>query len=155
MKFYKTIILPLLAILSVQERRRGILIILLMFLNAFMDFFSLASFIPLVFLLVNPDVISSNSLLQGIYVNFGFQTPSSFIIVMTACVLVFTVIKNFIGLWIIRRKAGYTYSVGSELSSRMLSQYMGISFLKFTHTDFSNALNRIASLPIAFANNII
>ena len=126
-----------------------------MFLNALLDFFSLASFLPLVLLLINPEVISSNRLLNGSYVYFDFQTPSSFIIAMTVSVLAFTLVKNMVVLWIIRRKAGYTYTIGSELSSRMLSRYMEISFLKFTQTDFSKELNRIASLPIAFANNII
>lgn len=126
-----------------------------MFLNALLDFFSLASFLPLVFLLVNPNGFSSNSVLSGIYVYFNFQRPSSFIILITVFVLVFTVIKNMIGLWIIKRKAGYTYTLGSELSSRMLSRYMEVSYLKFAQMDFSKELNRIASLPIAFANNIV
>lgn len=36
----------------------------------------------------------------------------------------------------------------------MLSRYLETDYLKFTQTDFSNELNRIANLPIAFANNI-
>ncbi len=127
----------------------------LMVLNALLDFFSLASFLPLIFLLINPNFISSNKYINWLYSSFAFTSPSSFTITFTGFVLIFTIFKTVASLWITRSKADYCFAVGSSLSSRMLSTYMEISYLKFAKIDFTKELNRITNLPIAFANNII
>ena len=126
-----------------------------MVVNALLDFFSLASFLPLIFLLVNADFISSNKYIGWLYSYFNFTSTSSFIVVFTGFVLVFTIFKNVAALWITRAKANYCFTLGSELSSRMLARYAELSYVRFTQLDFSKEINRIASVPIAFANNIM
>ncbi len=126
-----------------------------MVLSALLDFFSLASFLPLFVLLVNPGFISTNKYASLFYNTFGFTSPTWFIGTLAIAVLILTVLKNVIALWITRSKASYTFTLGSHLSSRMLSHYTQISYLRFTQLDFSKELNRIANLPIAFANNVI
>lgn len=155
MRFYRNIILPLFRFLSWENKKRGLWVVLLMVLNALLDFFSLASFIPLLFLLVNPSVISSNRYLKEIYALFNFASPNWFIISCTIGVLIFTVFKNILVFWITRSKANYCFSTGSELCARMLSYYIESSYFSFLQYDFSKELNRIANQPVAFANNII
>ena len=155
MKFYSTIMRPLLLLLTQDEKRKGVGIVALMIFNALLDFFSLASFLPLIFLLVSPDFLTSNYFISSIYRQLAFSSPASFIIAISIGVLIFTLIKNMVGLWITRSKANFSFSIGSHLSSRMLSQYLEMDYLKFTQSDFTKELNRIANLPIAFANNII
>jgi ATP-binding cassette, subfamily B, bacterial PglK len=155
MRFYKNILNPLFLFLNRSDKIRGAWVVALMVLNAALDFFSLGSFLPLVFLLVNPDFISSNKYLKGLYTAFDFTSPSWFIISFTSCVLIFTVCKNIIAFWITRAKADYCFATGSELCARMLSRYIESSYLNFTQLDFTKELNRIANQPIAFANNII
>jgi ATP-binding cassette, subfamily B, bacterial PglK len=155
MKFYNAIIKPLLAMLDSSAKKKGTWIIGLMVFNAMLDFFSLASFLPLIFLLINPKAISSNGFINSIYSTFNFTTPAQFIIALTICVLLFTLIKNIVGIWITHSKANYSFSIGSDISSHLLSRYLEMSYLNFTQADFSKEINRIANLPIAFANNII
>lgn len=155
MKFYSAIMRPLLQLLTRDEKRKGVGIIVLMIFNALLDFFSLASFLPLIFLLVSPDFLTSNYLISRIYHGLDFSSPASFIIAVSIVVLIFTLIKSALGLWITRAKANFSFSIGSHLSSRMLSSYLEMDYLTFTQSDFTREQNRIANLPIAFANNII
>jgi ATP-binding cassette, subfamily B, bacterial PglK len=141
--------------LNPVEKQKGVWVIVLMVLSALLDFFSLASFLPLFVLLVNPGFISTNKYAALLYDTFGFSSPAWFIGLLAIMVLILTLLKNVIALWITRSKAAYTFTLGSHLSSRMLSKYMAISYLRFTQLDFSKELNRIANLPIAFANNVI
>ncbi len=141
--------------LNPVEKQKGVWVIVLMVLSALLDFFSLASFMPLFVLLVNPGFISTNKYASLLYNTFGFSSPTWFIGSLAMTVLILTLLKNVIALWITRSKAAYTFTLGSHLSSRMLSKYIAISYLRFTQLDFSKELNRIANLPIAFANNII
>ena len=126
-----------------------------MVFNALLDVFSLASFVPLIILLVDPSVIASNQYISYVYNAFSFSSPSNFVIALSLCVLIFTLIKNTLSLWITRSKAAFTFTIGSFLSTRMLGHYLELSYLKFTQSDFSKELNRIANIPIAFANNIV
>jgi len=155
MKFYSAIMRSLLQLLTRDEKRKGVGIIVLMIFNALLDFFSLASFMPLLFLLVTPDFLASSQLVSHIYQELAFSSPASFIMAVSISVLIFTLIKNALGLWITLTKANFSFSIGSHLSSRMLSNYLKSDYLKFTQSDFSREQNRIANLPIAFANNII
>ncbi|HMG92740.1 MAG TPA: ABC transporter ATP-binding protein [Chryseolinea sp.] len=155
MKFYSAILHPLLAMLNPVEKRKGVWVIVLMVFTALLDFFSLASFLPLFALLVNPGFISTNKYAALLYDTLGFSSPAWFIGLLAITVLILTLLKNVIALRITRSKAAYTFTLGSHLSSRMLSKYIAISYLRFTQLDFSKELNRIANLPIAFANNVI
>ena len=141
--------------LNPVEKQKGMWVIVLMVLSALLDFFSLASFLPLFVLLVNPGFISTNKYAAVLYNTFGFSSPTWFIGMLAVAVLILTLLKNVIALWITRSKAAYTFTLGSHLSSRMLSKYTAISYLRFTQLDFSKELNRIANLPIAFANNVV
>jgi len=126
-----------------------------MVVNALLDFFSLASFLPIIYLLINPKYISSNEYIKWLYSYFNFNSQASFTIAFTCFVLVFTIFKNAAALWIARSKANFCFTLGSVLSSRMLARHAEISYLRFTQLDFSKEINRIANIPIAFANNMI
>jgi len=138
-----------------EDKQKGIGIVVLMVLNAVLDFFSLAFFLPLIFLLVNPSSVLSNKFSNALYSSLRFTSPTWFILTFIICLLIFIIFKNGISLWITRSKAKYCFNLGSDVSSRMLERYIEISFLKFTQSDFTKELNRVANLPIAFANNII
>lgn len=156
MKFkQKSVILSLFPLLNPEHRKKGTKIIFMMVIQSLLDFFSLASFLPLIFLIVNPAFITSNRYLQGLYRYFEFSSQTSFIIALTLGVLSFTVLKNLISVWIAKIKAEYAFSVGTDLSERALSHYLEMDYLYFSQVDYTRELNRMANLPIAFSNNII
>ena len=61
-----------------------------MVLSALLDFFSLASFLPLFVLLVNPGFISTNKYAALLYNTFGFTSPTWFIGTLAIAVLILT-----------------------------------------------------------------
>jgi ATP-binding cassette, subfamily B, bacterial PglK len=126
-----------------------------MVVNAILDFFSVASFLPLIFLIVKPDFISNNKVASGVYDFFGFTTPTSFIVVLTAGVLLFTLAKNLVNSWIANVRIRFAFETAHHLSSRVIADYMTMPFSRFSQTDFSGELNRIVNHPLSFANNII
>jgi ATP-binding cassette, subfamily B, bacterial PglK len=136
-------------------RRQTLWIALLLVLNSFLDFFSIASFLPLISLIINPDFVSSNEFISQLYYSIGFSTIPSFIIALACGVLLIILIKNLLNVWITKTKVRYAFEIGQDLSSKAMLNYMEISFLDFSQADFSRELNRITNYPFAFANNII
>jgi ABC-type multidrug transport system fused ATPase/permease subunit len=155
MNNYTTILRPLLNMLVPRDRRNGLRVIFLLALGSLLDFFSLASFLPIIFLMVNPAFISSNTRISTVYHALGFNTPAAFIVTLTSAVLLLVCVKNVVASWITSAKANYVFQLGSDLSARALSRYMETEYLTFAQVDFTKELNRIANLPIAFANNIV
>lgn len=126
-----------------------------MIINAFLDFFSVASFLPLIFLIVKPNFIANNKITSGVYDFFGFTSPASFIVALTAGVLFFLLVKNLVNRWIASVKINFAFEIAHRLSSRVIADYMKMPFSQFSQADFTGELNRIVTYPLSFANNII
>lgn len=144
--FYK--ILPW---LGPEQRMKGMAIILLLAMGSFLDFFSLASFLPLILLVINPGQIEGFSMVQDL----GLTGSASLGIALSVLVLLFIAIKTRVNHWIAFRKATFAYGVGSDLACAAIDEYLRMPYLEFTHTDFAKALNRLTNVPLTFANNII
>jgi ATP-binding cassette, subfamily B, bacterial PglK len=138
-----------------SQRKRGLGIILILVMNSVLDFFSLAFFLPVIFLLVNPGAVHDNFLFQRVYEFFGFSTVSSFAIAITISVFIFIAFKTLINAWITEQKARYAYQIGSEMASRAVTRYLNLPYLKFTQTELSQEVNLISNMPLIFANNIV
>ena len=138
-----------------SHRRKGIWIVVLLIVNSVLDFFSVAFFIPLIFLVINPSFVSSNTVTSALYSFSGVESIKSFIILMTLGVLIFVLAKNLVSVGITRIKVKYAFEIGQQLSSNAVAQYIQISFLDFSQVDFTRELNRITNYPFAFANNVI
>jgi len=154
MNVYK-MILQFAKTLTRREKQTGLWIVGLMTLNAILDFFSVASFLPLILFAVSPNFLSQQSFLHDFYFTFGFETTQSFILTAVGLVLCFAIIKSIISLWIVKRKAAYAFTLASDLSTKSLTSYLSMSYEQFAQTDFTRELNRIANLPLAISNNVI
>jgi len=136
-------------------RRKGLWVIIMMVVNAFLDFFSVASFLPLIILIVKPDFIANNKVISEGYDLFGFTSPTSFIVVLTAGVFLFMLVKNLVNSWIASVKIKFAFEIAHHLSSRVIDDYMKMPYSKFSQTDFTGELNRMVNHPLSFANSII
>jgi ABC-type multidrug transport system fused ATPase/permease subunit len=143
------------SILTQPQRKRGIVEIVLLVFQSLLDFFSIASFLPLIFLIVNPDFVQTNSTLRDAYLYFGFSDTASFIIAIATLILMFTLLKGLSGLWITRMKADFIFQVGAQLSSKALSRYVSLGYPAFSEADFAKEQNTVLNQPITFANSII
>ncbi len=151
----KKILYTVFQMLSSSQRKEGIKITLLLSISSVLDFFSLAFFLPIILLVLNPEYAFQNSYLLAIYRATGFTNHASFAITLTITVILFLFIKTQITRWIIHQKANYAYRIANDLASLSLDQYLESSYSQFTDTDFSKQSNRITNLPLTFANNII
>jgi ATP-binding cassette, subfamily B, bacterial PglK len=141
--------------LEPDHRRRGAWIICLMVFNALLDFFNLAFFLPLIFVIINPELITTHAVIHSVYQYTHASTHQEFIIYVTLGILIFTVLKTFISGKITTAKAAYSFSIASALSSRAVSWFMAKGYHDYTKSDHSKELNLIVNHPVAFSNNVI
>jgi ATP-binding cassette, subfamily B, bacterial PglK len=136
-------------------KKRGILIIFLLTAGSFLDLFSLASFLPVIVLVISPDRAITNKYFSNLYSLTGLEDPAYFAVALTIVALIIIFIKTQINIWITHKKASYAYSVAGDFASRAMAKYLQIPYEKFANTDYTNEMNRISNLPIVYANNYL
>lgn len=136
-------------------RIRGFLITLGLALGSLLDLISLASFFPILLLIVNQDQSESHWLISYVYQVTHFKSASTLGIALILVVVFASVIKTIYQIWITHLKARFAYDISTELADRALTNYLQSSYWKFTVTDYSREINKISNFPLTFANNII
>ena len=93
----------LLFILSEEERKRGAFLFILILTMAFIDMLGIASIMPFIALLTNPEIINTNEILNFAYKKgsaFGINNEQDFLIfvgIIVFCLLIASiVIKAFL-----------------------------------------------------------
>lgn len=151
----KNLLQHALGLIPHHQRKRGVLLILLLSLNALLDLFSLASFLPLIMIIIRPQQLSGDSLLHTLYRSSPLSDPTQFAIALTVIAITFIFIKSSVSNWITLRKATYAYGAANQIAAGALSRYLSIPYNMFSQIDHTREMNRIATLPLTFANNII
>ncbi|MFZ6013764.1 MAG: ABC transporter ATP-binding protein [Bacteroidota bacterium] len=143
------------SMLSLSQKRKGTATVGLLVIQSLLDFFSVASFLPLVFLILRPEFVTTQATLKAVYNFFGFTSSAYFVAAVAGGILLFIISKSIVSLWISRAKAQYVFNIGRDLSNRAFGRYLQLEYPGFSDADHARELNRIANQPLTFANNII
>jgi hypothetical protein len=143
------------ALLSDSHKRKVIPLVLLLTLGSIFDFFSLASFLPVILLIINPEQSFIQSVVSQIPSDSWFHDPVHLGIGLTSFAMVITLIKTQLQVWITYKKASYAYAIANTLASDSMTRYLHYSYVNFSNTDYTHHMNRITNIPFIFANNII
>ena len=111
------------AILDYRERKSAFILFMLMLFTGLMGMAGVASILPFLEVLANPDAIESKEYLSWMYHAFGFQSNYSFSIFLGCTTFVVVVLG--IGLQAITQYSTirYTFMRGYDWSSRLMETY--------------------------------
>src|SRR4051812_35934481 len=90
-----------------QYQRRIWPMVLLLVVGSLLDFFSLATFIPILLLTVDPQSTYTFVAIRNLSRFVSVSDPSQIAIYCTVMALVFMLVKTLIQSWIVRQKAAY------------------------------------------------
>ncbi len=150
----KTLLYKANEILLPYHKRKAPVIILLLCISSLLDFISLAAFLPVVFLIINPAPSVVTQWLQNL-IPVQSIAPGDLAMIFTAVMIFVIIFKTQINLKIASRKASYAFKISADLASLALTQYLTSPYSKYASTDYTREMNRISNLPLMFANNII
>jgi len=148
-------ILKSVSVLTGSQKREGVFIVVLLAFQSVLDFFSVASFLPLIIFTITPGSAETNYLIKSIYNFFRVPDSGSFVIALAGSVLLLMIVKNLVTLVISTLKARYVFGIGEQLSNRALNDYLNVGYTQFANSDHSKEISRMTSQPLIFANNII
>ncbi|MDZ7759347.1 MAG: ABC transporter ATP-binding protein [Desulfovermiculus sp.] len=114
------------SLLDARERRRGAMVLIMLILVAFAETLGVASIMPFVSVLSNPEVVETNPYLATIYDFFGFQGKQSFLFflgIVFFIILLTSLGMKALGIWAqLRFSQNRNWSWGSRLVGGYLRQ---------------------------------
>ena len=154
----------LLFILSKEERKRGAFLFILILIMAFIDMLGIASIMPFIALLTNPEIINTNEILNFAYKKgsaFGINNEQDFLIfvgIIVFCLLIASIVIKALTTFFQSKYIRYCeFSLSKRLFKLYLyqpyswflnqnSSYIGKTILSETGNVISRGLNPFISL---------
>lgn len=141
-------------LLTRRERWQMILILMFMLPNALMQVAGVASVMPFIAVLAQPDLVESNVLLSSLYAALGKPAMREFLTLLAGAALVLLVLSNglaAITTWLILR---FSYMRVHTLSRKLLEIYLGNDYTFFLLRNPSdltkNIINEVNHLVTGF-----
>ena len=111
-------------ILSKEEKRDGVKLIILLIVMSIFDVLGVASIMPFMSLVSNPDFIKSNQILMEAYKFLEFTDDKSFIMFSGLCLIVLIVSSTLLKLITNYSILRFSFNREHSISLRMLSGYL-------------------------------
>lgn len=141
----KSAVKKILNLLTRQERRVLYLLLGAVLLMAIIEIAGIASIMPFLAVVSNPEVIHQNQYLQWGYQTFGFTSDNSYLFALGGVVLILLVLSNTfsaITTWLLLR---YTWARNHSLSKRLFERYLGEPYEFFLSRNSSEMAKNILS----------
>lgn len=129
-------------------------ILLFMLPNALLQVAGVASIMPFIAVLAQPELVESNAVLARVYAALGAPSLSYFLVLLAGAALLFLIVGNALAAfttWLIVR---FSYMRVHSLSHRLLSTYIGQDygfFLKRNPSDLTkNVINEVNNLVTGY-----
>ena len=114
----------ILSLLTPKERRRAYLLLIMILIMAFLEMVGVASVMPFVSVLANPEVVQTNVYLAAVYDYLGFEDARSFMFFLGLAMLFFLIgsiaFKALTTYAILR----FTHMRGYSLSRKLVQSYL-------------------------------
>ncbi len=133
------------AILDVSERRRTGALLVVLLLVAIAETLGVASVMPFIAVLANPDVVETNEYLSWAYRTFGFTGRKQFLFVLGFAFLFVTIASlsvRALGLWAQLR---FVHNRGYRWSTRLMAAYLRHPYEWYLNRHTANLTTSILS----------
>lgn len=114
----------LVGVLDEQERRAALYVLLLTIIVAFIEVLGVASIMPFMAVVTNPEVIRSNILLSFLYGTFNFNSDESFMFFLGVCVFIFLVGSSLLKATVVWAQVHFASMRSYSISSRIVEGYL-------------------------------
>ena len=133
----------LFTILSENEIKRAFFLLILILISAILDVLGIASIVPLIALLSNPNLIESNILINKVYLFFNFGDPKIFLFYVGVTFFVFFVMSMIVKTLTIYLQVRFSLMCEYSVGKRLLENYLYKSYIWFLDRHSSDLAKNI------------
>lgn len=138
-------------ILDYDQKRRSILMLVLLFINALFDVIGLAAIYPLIDAALRPETIQEKWYLKYLYDFFEVSDTISFLLILSVLIFLVFLIKNAVSIIIYYIQSRFSFNVSLRLSQKMFQYYYTQGYLFISDHDTGKKNYDITLIPYYFA----
>lgn len=145
----------ILALLPKSKVRQSALILLLLFISSVLDLAGLSALIPLILVVLDPNVFEAGTFMGDLYLASGIEGQNTFIVAFAGAILLVVVAKNMLGLWFYFLFSRFTFGIQHLFSVKLFNKYFnrGLTFIRESN---SNRIARdVNGVPAKFSNELL
>lgn len=142
-------------VLPPKLRAKAVLNLFYIFLNSLVELAGIAFLIPILLIILDQEKIKTNEWLLKLYSGLGFESNTFFIIFLCGLVLIFTILKNILSIFLLRNQYKFSFGVYKFISLALLRQYYGLGLQDLKVQNSNKIVNHILSVTVLFAQNVI
>lgn len=120
----KHIFATLLGLLDDDDRKSFTVFIIISFLGGAIEIAGIGSIMPFMGILLQPDMVTTNTILSKIYTSLNFSSTPQFIIFMGCITLTMIILGGFVNILATRYQLNLSYNIGHKWASRLFSVYL-------------------------------
>ena len=135
----------IIGLLTSHERKKTLILLLMMVLVALFDVTGVASILPFTAVLANPELIHNNSILNFFYKQLNFSSDSSFLLALGGAVfllMILTLLCKGLGLYF---QLMFTLKREYSISSRLLEGYLAQPYAWFLQRNSASLAKTVFS----------
>lgn len=149
-----SLIKKLIKILTAREKFQLAILLVAIIVTAFMQTLGIASVLPFITLIIEPNLIFENRWLYWVYETLNFGSVNSFIIFVGIAMFVIIVVSNLISAFTTWLNLRFVWMNNHRLSRRLLEKYLSMPYTFFLNKNSSelskNVLSDVAQLTGSF-----
>ncbi|MDR2547355.1 MAG: ABC transporter ATP-binding protein/permease [Lachnospiraceae bacterium] len=111
-------------ILDVRQKRHMLFLVAMMLIGAILETASIAILIPVVTLVMNPDMVEGNRFIAWIYETLGFRNVGTFTVFVMTSLIIFFVLKGLFLFWQTKLQLRFVYTNQFATSRRLMINFM-------------------------------
>ena len=135
--------------LEKRRKRQFLLILIITILNAFAEVLSLGALIPFLGVLVSPEKVFRQALVQDMAAVFGFQTPASIVTPLTLIFISAILLAAFFRMAHLRATVKITFGCGADLSERLYKTILNQSYSQHLKLSSASIISGMGKIDVA------
>jgi ABC-type multidrug transport system fused ATPase/permease subunit len=145
-------------LLDGREKRIALGLMAAVFVNSFVDLLGLAAVIPVIGLVVEPELITSNAILGAVYdVAYanGIGSEKHFLTLLCILLIAAFLFKTLFGIWLNHVQSKFAFRVAHRMSGEVWLHHFSDSLERMRSKESGRILTEINSWPVLFARVFI
>lgn len=145
----------ILTLLTPKERRRGFLLMVMILIMALINTIGVASILPFMTVLGQPDIVHTNKWLNMVYTKFGFSDPKDFLFflgILVFALLVSSIMFKALTQYALQR---FTQMRNCSLSCKLFKGYLNRPYIWFLNRHSSDLVLNMLSEVNQVINGVL
>lgn len=135
----------MMVLLDKKQKRSMVLLVIMMFIGAMLEAFSITLVVPVASIIISPTAIRDNELVASIYEFLPFESEKTFGVVVMLTLIVAFILKNIYIYFMQKAQYHFIYTNQFRTSERMMKNYMRRGYEFFLNADTAVVQRTITS----------